>query len=126
MLPVCVQSSTIFFILQGFSSTFHKIQTLFKALKEEFRFQALSSTFSAFQGSARTLVNKAHRPNFACFLELELVEIQLKLKMYLHLNLLYAVMLDGDYKKEKILFAKLQQKVLTQAPLAEMLGIIAM
>ena len=59
-------------------------------------------------------------------MELELVEIQLKLKMYLHLNLLHAVMLDGDYKKEKILFAKLQQKVLTQAPLAEMLGIIDM
>ena len=48
------QTST-FFILQRFSSTFHKIQALFKALKEEFRFQALSSTFSAFQGSARTL-----------------------------------------------------------------------
>ena len=60
-------------------------------------------------------------------MELELVEIQLKLKMYLHLNLVYTVMLDGDYKKEKkILFTKLQQKVLTQVPLAEMLGIIAM
>ena len=29
-------------------------------------------------------------------------------------------------KKKKILFAKLQQKVLTQTPLAEMLGIIDM
>ena len=43
-------------------STFHKIQALFKALKEEFRFQALSSTFSAFQGSARTLCNKPFEP----------------------------------------------------------------